>query len=94
MDRGYLTLEQLDEALNDYKQNCGLSENQWRALQEGDVDQIVDLFADFGRSPRLRVYRDYVALFLRNIIRFIDTGPRLEKNRVAGEYGRRENRLP
>lgn len=86
LDQGYLTLAQLEASLNQYVEEYNLSETELSALEEGDVEAIVDAFVDFSNAASKQVYSDYLALMLRSIIRFIDETPRLETSWLLKEY--------
>ncbi|SCM78982.1 conserved hypothetical protein [uncultured Sporomusa sp.] len=79
LDRNCLTLSQLETALENFKQDTGLSQAQLQALQSADVDQIVPLFLDFPQDETGRLHYDYVALLLKNIVRFLNDQPLLSR---------------
>ncbi len=78
IDLGYLNYEQLDNELNRFEAESGLSAIQLKTLEEGDTDKIIKSFIDFEGSANSQMYYDYVSLFLRNIIRFLDQQPWIE----------------
>lgn len=80
IDLGYLNYEQLDKELNSFETESGLSAIQLKTLEEGDTDKIIKAFIDFEGSANSQMYYDYVSLFLRNIIRFLDQQPWIEIN--------------
>ena len=75
IDKGYLTLTQLETALTQFKQDTNLSTEQLQAMQTGNMDEIVRLFLDFPANDVPQFYYDYVALFLKNSIRFLNERP-------------------
>ena len=75
VDKGYLTLTQLETALNQFKQDSNVSTEQLQAIQAGNLDEIVHLFLDFPDNDVPQFYYDYVALFLKNMIRFLNERP-------------------
>ncbi|WP_152524078.1 hypothetical protein [Sporomusa ovata] len=75
IDKGYLTLSQLETALTQFKQDTQLSTEQLQAMQTGNLDEIVRLFLDFPTNDVPQFYYDYVALFLKNSIRFLNERP-------------------
>lgn len=79
LDRNCLTLSQLETALENFKQDTGLSQGQLQALQSADIDQIVPLFLDFSQDEIGRLHYDYVALLLKNIVRFLNDRPLLSR---------------
>jgi len=86
VDRGWFSLEEIQSALTRYKSDAGFSDQEFDALMRNDVDTVVATLlrsqgAAFNttfqaglRSYVLRsgVLQDLVALFVRNVIRFID----------------------
>lgn len=85
IDLGYLNYEQLDEELKNFENESGLSKIQLKVLEEGDTDKIIREFIDFKDSPHSQMYYDYVALLLRNVIRFLDQQPWIDVNKKKEE---------
>jgi hypothetical protein len=75
VDLGYITYEQLEKELKLFEQECGLNKVQLAALQNGDIDSIVRQLLDFTDVYRPDIYQDYVVLFLKNMVRFLDQQP-------------------
>lgn len=86
VDRDHLSLEQLHEAFEAYKRDCRLSDKQFQALLQGDVDEIVKAFVDFGDSPLGNIYSSYISLIIRNVIRFLGESPRLQNKTAFEDY--------
>ncbi|MFZ5596950.1 MAG: hypothetical protein ACOY31_08055 [Bacillota bacterium] len=86
VDKGYMSLDQLQAALEGYKKANGLTDERFRAFQQGDIDEIVNTFVNFSGLSGGDAYKDYVTLMMKNIIRFIDNSPRLEKNYEQASY--------
>jgi hypothetical protein len=86
IDRAYLSLSQLEEALENYKNDCRLTDQEINLLKQGEIDQIVHVFLKFENSTLKKIYGDYISLMLKNIIRLIDENPRLEKNLDLNTY--------
>lgn len=86
IDKKFLTLDQLENALDAYKEDCQLTVEQIEILQQGDIDKIVHVFLKFEDSMRSKIYGDYTALLLKNIIRLLDEKPYLEKNPPLNNY--------
>lgn len=79
IDKNYLTLSQLETALENFKQDTGLSQGQLQSLQSADIAQIVPLFLDFPQNEIGRLHYDYVTLLLKNIVRFLNDQPLLSR---------------
>ena len=76
VDKEFMSLDKLEVVMRKYKEDSQLSEKQLDALQRADYEEIVRLFFDFADSgPYEQVFYDYVALFLRNIVRLLDEHP-------------------
>ncbi|MBR1865866.1 MAG: chemotaxis protein CheX [Lachnospiraceae bacterium] len=79
-----LSLDEIQQELNAYKQAEGLSSSDLDAIKSGDIDQIVPVFVkEDSVSPRVK---EYIALVARNMVRFIDRHFRLEKVETINEY--------
>lgn len=79
VDRGYMTMEQFSNALNDYKKENSLSDEQFEAIQNGNVDTIIEYL--LTKTPDAKEkFENYVSLFAKNLIRFIDDQIYLEIN--------------
>ncbi|HWR08801.1 hypothetical protein [Sporomusa sp.] len=79
LDKKYLTLGQLEAALEGFKQDNQLSQELLQSLQSADIDQIVRLFFDFPHDQLGSLHYDYVALLLKNIVRFLNDQPLLSR---------------
>lgn len=78
IDSGFLSLDELERALKGYREESGLSADQFQALQEGDIDQVVHAFLDFSQVRHAEIYYSFVSLFIKNVIRFIDEIPAID----------------
>ena len=74
VDLEYFSLSQLEQALLQYKQDSSLSAEQIAALENRDFEKAVREFLDFSADGTMSAvcYYEYVALFLRNMIRLLD----------------------
>lgn len=86
IDKDYMTLAQIEMALNDYKRDYSLSDIQLKAIQNGDIDEIVRTYINFDGITNEQLYRDYISLFTRNIVRFISNDVRIEGFKVTGDH--------
>lgn len=86
VDKHYMSLEQFEKALNQYKAEHGLSDTQFKALQNDSIVEIVTLFYAFNEKKNSSMYRDYFTLLFKNLIRFIDKDVRPEKPQAVEEY--------
>lgn len=72
VDRMYMTLEQFEDALNNYKKDHSLTNEQFKSLQNEDIDAIVNAFYSFESANDNKLYKSYFALLIRDVVRFID----------------------
>lgn len=68
-----MTLEQFGEELNNYKKDYNLTNEKFNSLQNENIDEIIDMFYNFNDSTESSTYKNYLSIFIKNIIRFIDT---------------------
>lgn len=86
VDLGILTIDQFSTALNNYKNEHSLSDEQFEAIKAGDIDTLVETIIGLdGRSDR-ELFTNYLSLFAKNLIRFIDDQVRLEAKEVNDQY--------
>lgn len=74
IDKNYMTLEQFEAALRGYKNEYSLTDAQFDAVQQDNIDEIVKIFYSFENSANKVVYTNYFSLLVKNLIRFIDGG--------------------
>jgi hypothetical protein len=86
VDKGYMTLQEFEKAINEYKKDYSISDKQFEDIQKDDVDEIVHTFIKFEGSKNEKVLKDYLALFTRNLIRFIDSGAIIRDVNKLDEY--------
>lgn len=86
IDQGILTMQQFEDALRDYKRDYSLSDIQLKAIQNGDIDEIVRTYINLDGISQVKLYLDYISLFTRNIIRFISSDIRIEGFAVEAPY--------
>lgn len=75
VDKKFLTLSEVNDVLDQYKDDNHLSAANVEALIQAEVDLIVRFNLDFGKSEQAEIYYNYVALMMRNIIRFLGETP-------------------
>ena len=78
IDMEVITYESFSECMLQYKREYSLSDDQFTSIVNGDVDMLVAaLFAKSGQTY-VPWIKDYVTLFAKNLIRFVDSGIRIE----------------
>lgn len=75
-ERGYMTLEEIQQELKNYKREMRFSALDLDAIKSSDLDKIVPVFTKEPSIPP--VMKDYIALMARNVNRLIDSDLRLE----------------
>ena len=73
IDKNYMSLERFEGALYEYKKKYNISEQQFDALQRDDLDEIINIYVNLEEDKYGDEIKHYIALFMRNIIRFIDS---------------------
>ncbi|MFZ7101458.1 MAG: hypothetical protein ACOWWO_02225 [Peptococcaceae bacterium] len=82
VDTGCLSLPDLQMALEEYKKNYSLGDEELLSLQRGEVEQFVTTFLKIEHT----VYKNYITLLIKNIIRFIDSSPQVDSYSVQECY--------
>lgn len=86
IEKKYMTLEQFDEALNRYKTENSLTDEKFNLLQSENIDELINTLYNFNNSHESITYKNYISLFIRNIIRFIDTDFKLMDISTIDKY--------
>ncbi|MBU3190204.1 hypothetical protein K9O30_14045 [Clostridium bowmanii] len=73
IDKNYMSLERFEGALYEYKKKYNISKQQFDALQRDDVDEIINVYVNLEEDKYGDEIKQYISLFMRNIIRFIDS---------------------
>jgi len=86
IDKNYMSLEKFEGAIYEYKKKYNISERQFDALQRDDVDEIINVYVNLEQDKYGNEIKHYIALFMRNIIRFIDSDVSTNKITKVEEY--------
>lgn len=89
VDKGYMSLDEINRALEEYKRDSHLTDDQIKAITDADVDQIVRFTCDFSKHQDPERCYDFVALTLRNIVRFLNDVPVVGRNVEPFQVGQR-----
>uniref|UniRef100_I2Q6M5 Chemotaxis phosphatase CheX-like domain-containing protein n=1 Tax=Desulfovibrio sp. U5L TaxID=596152 RepID=I2Q6M5_9BACT len=81
IDKGIMTFEDFEGYLEDYKKDSGLSAKEFEALKTNDIDTITQALLHMPELGESDMYVEYFALFVRNLVRFIDDHILLEEAR-------------
>lgn len=79
IDEQIMTMDEFESELKTYKEMYDLSDDQFEALQGGNVEIAINSFLAFEGDDKNK-YHEYLSLFLKNMIRFID--PNVSVDRV------------
>lgn len=79
IDAKIMTMKQFEKEIETYKVQFGLDDDQFEGLKANDVDLLVHAFVAFDDGQGVDYYSDYVSLFIKNIIRFIDGNIRFDR---------------
>ena len=77
IEKKYMTLEQFETAINNYKNENSITNEKFKLLQNDDIDQIIETYYNFNNSKSSSIYKYYLSILLKNIIRFIDPNFRI-----------------
>ena len=85
VDRNHLSFEQVEKVFEDYKKDSGLSESEFDALKNNDIDSVAAALIKMPDLGQEHVYNEYFALFVRNVVRFIDNGILFDRSEKISE---------
>lgn len=80
VDREYMTIEEFGAALSAYKKENSLSDDQFEAIKSGSIESLVENILQEKAPTKKEAYSNYLSLFAKNMIRFIDNQAYLEIN--------------
>lgn len=86
VDKGYMTLQEFEKAINEYKKDYSISDKQFEAMQKDDIETLVDKFVEFKGCKHENYLKDYLSLFIKNLIRFIDIDASIKEVVKLEEY--------
>lgn len=81
-DHELFSMEQIEQHLNAYRSAYRFSRAELEILKSGEVDSIIPLFVKTDKAPA----GDYLALAIRNVIRFIHNQPLVQQVQTGTEY--------
>lgn len=79
VDQGYFDMPQLEQELEQYKKTNQLSDVKLRAMENGSADDVIDAFLGLEETREPQLYKEYISLFARNMVRFIESDFRMER---------------
>lgn len=78
VDLNIMTMEQFSNALNGYKKEYSLSDDQFEKIRNGNIETLVENILIGKDSAIQEKYSKYLSLLAKNLIRFIDDQVYLE----------------
>ncbi len=81
-ENNILALQEIDIYLEEYKKDNHFSTSDIDALKSGDIDRIIPVFVD-TEAP---LFGECISLYLRNIVRFINSNIIIKKAYSVNEY--------
>ena len=74
-ENNIMTMDQIESALENFKNENNFSDTELEALKSGDIDRIIPVFVD----TNIPLAGECITLAIRNIIRFINNNIKLKK---------------
>ena len=78
IDQGVMSFEGIETVLEEYRKDSGLTDREFEALKNNDMDTVTRAIVKLPELGDEKVYAEYFALLLRNLVRFVDTNIVLE----------------
>lgn len=72
VDRNYMSIDEFSQALEDYKKENSLTDDQFESIKKGNIEEVVKRLSGIDQLNNKHIYTDYLSLFAKNVIRFID----------------------
>lgn len=87
VDKGFMTIDQFSKALEDYKKAHALSDENFEEIKQGNIDLLIENVVKNSGLENKEYLSKYLALFAKNMIRFIDRQAYLEIDQETKEVG-------
>lgn len=81
-DESIMTMDEIEANLNDFSKDNDFSSSDLDDILSDDIDRIIPVFVDID----VPIQGEFISLFIRNIIRFIDNNILLKKAYTTKEY--------
>lgn len=72
LDAGYMDLAMFEKELDNYKKEYEITDQQFESLKNGEIEHVIGAFLNFEDTAPKEIFEQYIILFYRNLIRFID----------------------
>lgn len=84
-EKNILTREEINQAISDFKNSNGYSDDVLQAIQDGNIEGILPAFI----PEENKKYIPLIGLTLRNIVRFVSSYIRIEKATIVSSLSAR-----
>lgn len=85
-EEGFFTQSQITTILDNYRAELGLSKYEFEGLKNNDIEKTVEIFTKLNDICDSTTLTEYVSLFVRNLLRFIDNDIILGEAEVIDGY--------
>ncbi|UII56819.1 hypothetical protein LS684_05090 [Cytobacillus spongiae] len=85
VDKCFMSFEEFSQALVSYKKEHSLSDERFEEIKKGNIDALVESILPVDEKDKKDFFVDYISLFAKNMIRFIDDQIHLEISKVEGQ---------
>jgi CheY-specific phosphatase CheX len=79
VDEEMLTYEKYENLLKEYKADSGFSDKEIEVLKSNNTNHIIKIFFQGDNTAESLLFQEYIELFVRNLVRFIDNEVIIEK---------------
>ncbi|WP_187147781.1 chemotaxis protein CheX [Heliomicrobium modesticaldum] len=83
VDKGFFTYDQMADLLREFKEQRNISDQEFEALKNDDMEAMVDVFLKLNQSEENRLYRDAFLSFVKNTFRFVESNFRFSQGEVV-----------
>lgn len=78
IDEHIMTFEDVEKYIRLYRETYSLNDDDFEALKDGNSKVIIDAYLNFGTDSFAELYKEYITLFYKNMVRFIDASVHLD----------------
>lgn len=71
VDKGYMTSSRFENAIEEYKEECKISDMDFTLTQNEKMLDVIENFYEFESFEDAAIYSEYILLLFKNLVRFI-----------------------
>ncbi|MBM7868374.1 hypothetical protein GTO89_05105 [Heliobacterium gestii] len=86
VDSGCFTYDQLSHLLHEFKEQCNISDRDFEALKNDDLDAMVDAFLNLDPLEEKELCRAAFLSFVKNTFRFIESDFRFAQGQFGDQF--------